>query len=141
MPKASEFLSRTRSIKICADRFPASPYLEQFNADVLADRGRGDEAIAQYEQLIREHPDLSDLHYSLGLLREKRAEWPAAAEAFRQQIAAYPTDERAAAHLSKCLLQMEQYAKLRDYLAPRVRAEHPPQWASFTLAEADEHLG
>jgi tetratricopeptide (TPR) repeat protein len=128
-------------IKICADRFPASPYLEQFNADVLADRGRGDEAIAQYEQLIREHPDLSDLHYSLGLLREKRAEWPAAAEAFRQQIAAYPTDERAAAHLSKCLLQMEQYAKLRDYLAPRVRAEHPPQWASFTLAEADEHLG
>jgi tetratricopeptide (TPR) repeat protein len=131
-----------RQIKICADQFPASPYLEQFNADVLADRGHGDEAIAQYEQLVREHPDLSDLYYSLGLLREKRAEWATAAEAFRQQLAAYPNDERAAAHLSKCMLQMEQYAELRDYLSPRVRAaEHPPQWASFTLAEAEQHLG
>jgi tetratricopeptide (TPR) repeat protein len=130
-----------RQIQICDEQFPASPYLKQFYADVLADRGRGDEAIAQYEQLVREHPDLSDLHYSLGLLHEKRDEWAAASEAFRQQLAAYPTDERAAAHLSKCMLQMEQYAELREFLSPRVRAAHPPQWASFILAEAEQQLG
>ena len=130
-----------RQIQVCTERFPNSPYLQQFYADVLADQGHGDEAIAQYEQLVREHPDLSDLHYSLGLLREKREEWPAASEAFRQQLAAYPTDERAAAHLSKCMIQMGQYSALRDFLAPRMRAEHPPQWATLNMAEADEKLG
>jgi tetratricopeptide (TPR) repeat protein len=130
-----------RQIQVCGDRFPDSPYLQQFYADVLADRGHGDEAIAQYEQLVREHPDLSDIHYSLGLLHEKRDEWVAAEEAFRQQLAAYPTDERAAAHLSKCMLQMEQYPALREFLAPKIRAEHPPQWASLAMAEAEQELG
>jgi len=130
-----------RQIQQCGEQFPDSPYLQQFYADVLADQGHGDEAIAQYEQLVQQHPDLSDLHYSLGLLREKREEWPAAAEAFRQQLAAYPGDERAAAHLSRCILQMEQYAALREFLLPRMQAGHPPQWASLNLAEADEKLG
>jgi tetratricopeptide (TPR) repeat protein len=130
-----------RQIQICGEQFPNSPYLRQFYADVLADQGHGDEAIAQYEQLVQQHPDLSDLHYSLGLLREKREEWAAASEAFHRQLAAYPTDERAAAHLSRCMLQMEQYAALREFLLPRMRAEHPPQWASLNLAEADEKLG
>jgi len=130
-----------RQIQQCSEQFPDSPYLQQFYADVLADQGHGDEAIAQYEQLVRQHPDLSDLHYILGLLREKREEWPAAAEAFRQQLAAYPTDERAAAHLSRCMLQMEQYSALREFLLPRMQTGHAPQWASLNLAEADEKLG
>jgi len=130
-----------RQIELCEQEFPASPYLEQFHADMLADQGHGDEAAAEYEQLMREHPDLSELCYNLGLLREKREEWEPAATAFREQLAAYPNDERAAAHLSRCMLQMEQYAAARDFLEPKVRAEHPPQWASLSLAEADEKLG
>ena len=130
-----------KQIQICGERFPASPYLQQFYADVLADQGHGDEAIAQYEELVRDHPDLSELHYSLGLLREKREEWLAASEAFRQQLAAYPNDERAAAHLSRCMLQMEHYSELRDFLLPRLQAEHPPLWVSLNLAEAEQKLG
>ena len=130
-----------RQIQICSDRYPASPHLAQFLADVLADRGRGDEAIAQYEQLIRDHADLSDLHYSLGLLHEKRDEWTPALEQFRLQLAAYPADERAAAHVSKCLLQMAKYAELRDFLSSWMHGDHPPQWASFSLAEAQQELG
>lgn len=130
-----------RQVQLCEQQNPQSPYLEQFYADVLADQGHTDEAAAQYEQLIREHPDLSDLHYSLGLLREKKEQWAEAAEAFRQQLAAYPSDERAAAHLSRCMLQLEQYAAVREFLAPRMKAEHPPQWASLNLAEAEQKLG
>ncbi len=130
-----------RQIQQCEEQFPSSPYLEQFYADVLADQGHADEAVAEYEELIRQHPDLSDIHYNLGLLHEKRGEWPAAADAFRGQLAAYPADERAAAHLSTCMLQMEQYAALRDFLEPRVRASAPPQWASVNLAEAEQKLG
>jgi tetratricopeptide (TPR) repeat protein len=108
---------------------------------MLADQGHGDEAAAEYEQLLRDHPDLSELRYNLGLLREQRQEWQAASEAFRQQLDAYPKDERAAAHLSKCMIQTEQYAEVRDFLEPRMHTDHPPQWASLILAEAEEKLG
>jgi len=130
-----------RQIQKCAEQFPSSPYLEQFYADVLADQGHGDEAIAQYEELVREHPDLSELHYSLGLLHEKREEWAAAEQAFWQQLVKYPNDDRALAHLSRCMLQTEQYEALREFLAPRMKAEHPPQWASLNMAEAEQKLG
>jgi tetratricopeptide (TPR) repeat protein len=130
-----------RQVEACQERFPASPYLEQLQADMLADQGHPEEAAAEYERLMREHPDLSDLRYSLGLLREKREEWEAASEAFRQQLAAYPADERAAAHLSRCMLSLEQYSAVKDFLEPRMRSEHPPQWASLNLAEAEQKLG
>jgi DNA-binding SARP family transcriptional activator len=39
------------------------------------------------------------------------------------------------------MLQMEQYAALREFLLPRMHAEHPPQWASLNLAEAEQKMG
>jgi tetratricopeptide (TPR) repeat protein len=108
---------------------------------VLASQWHEEEAAAEYERLIREHPELSDLHYSLGLLREKREEWELASQSLREELASNPTDERSAAHLSKCMLQMGQYAALRDFLRPRMKAQHPPQWASLSLAEAEQKLG
>lgn len=125
----------------CQQQFPSSPYLAEFYADMLADQGHGDEAIAQYEQLERDHPDLSELSYNLGLLREKREEWAAAATAYQRQLNFYPNDERAAAHLSRCMLALEQYAQVRELLASRMKTEHPPQWASLNLAEAEQKLG
>jgi tetratricopeptide (TPR) repeat protein len=130
-----------QQIERCTDRYPTSPYLEQFQADVLADQGHEEEAVAEYERLIREHPELADLHYSLGLLREKREEWELASRSFRAELVSNPFDERSAAHLSKCMLQLEQYAALRDFLQPRMNAQHPPQWASLNLAEAEQKLG
>jgi tetratricopeptide (TPR) repeat protein len=130
-----------KQIEQCDEQFPASIHLEEFHADVLADQGHGDEAIAEYEELMRTHPDLSELAYDLGLLHEKREEWPQAAEAYRHQLANYPNDERASSHLSRCLLQMGQYAALREQLGALVEAGHAPQWASLNLAEAEQKLG
>jgi tetratricopeptide (TPR) repeat protein len=128
-------------MEICQDRYPDSPYFRQYIADVMAEQGHVDEAVEQYTQLIRDNPDLPDLQYGLGMLRERRGEWKEAAEAFRQQLAKYPTDEQAAENLSKCLQQTEQYAELRTFLEPKMRAEHPPHWASLDLAEAEQKLG
>jgi superkiller protein 3 len=130
-----------KQIEACSEQFPASPYVEEFHADMLADQGRAEEAQSEYEHLMREHPDLSELRYNLGLLHEKRQEWEAAANAFRRQLEAFPRDERAAAHLSRCLLEMQQYAALREFLKPRMSAPHPPQWASLNLAEVEQKLG
>jgi len=128
-------------ISQCSSEYPASPYLLQFQADILADQGHEDEAATAYEQLIQDHPELSDLPYSLGLLREKHEQWEQASQAFQQQLAAEPSDERAAAHLSRCLLQLEHFEALRKFLEPRMQTPHPPQWASLNLAEADQKLG
>jgi tetratricopeptide (TPR) repeat protein len=130
-----------RQVTLCDQRYPSSPYLEQFHADVLADQGQGDQAIAEYQQLLEQHAALADLAYNLGLLHQKRSEWDQAAAAFRQQLANSPGDERAQAHLSSCLLAMSQYAELRSYLEPQMRLEHPPEWARLDLAQAEEKLG
>ena len=73
-----------RQIETCNERFPDSPYLQQYMADFMADQGHEDEAVEQYDQLIREHPDLPDLQFGLGMLHERRGEWKRASEAFRQ---------------------------------------------------------
>jgi tetratricopeptide (TPR) repeat protein len=130
-----------RQIEICQERFPDSPYLKQYMADVMAETGHEDEAVEQYQQLIRDHPDLPDLQYGFGMLSERRGEWKEAAEAFRQQLDKYPTDEQAAENLSKCLLHSEQYAEAQAFLQPKMKAEHPPHWASLDLAEAEMKLG
>ena len=134
-----------KQIQLCDEQYPGSAYLEQFHADVLADQGHTDEAAAEYEELMRVHPDLSDLRYSLGLLREKREEWQLASQAFHQQLTAYPTDERAAAHWSKCLLELQQYEEVKQFLESRMHDDHSsqrtPQWAILNLAEAQEKLG
>jgi hypothetical protein len=39
------------------------------------------------------------------------------------------------------MVQMEQYAEVKDFLEPRMATEHPPQWTSLILAEAEEKLG
>ena len=128
-------------MEICEERYPDSPYLKQYMADVMAEEGHEDEAVEQYAQLIREHPDLPDLQYGLGMLRERKGEWKEAAQAFRQQLVKSPNDEQAAENLSKCLLQSELYAELQTFLQPKMRSEHPPRWASLDLAEAEQKLG
>lgn len=128
-------------IEICQDRYPTSPYLQQYQADVLADQGSADEAAAAYEQLMKQYPELPDLGFSLGLLYEKHGEWEKAAVAYRQQLAHDARDERTAAHLSECMLQTKQYVELRDFLQPKMREEQPPQWVKVALAEAEEELG
>ena len=128
-------------IEICQDRYPTSPYLQQYQADVLADQGSADEAAAAYEQLMKQYPELPDLGFSLGLLYEKHGEWEKAIVAYHQQLAHDAKDERTAAHLSECMLQTKQYVELREFLQPKMREEQPPQWAKVALAEAEEELG
>ncbi len=130
-----------KEIDEMAQRYPESPYVMEFYADALADQGHGKAAIAIYDQLAHDHPELSDVHYRLGLLYEKREEWEKAEAAYREQLKLYPDDQRAVAHLSRCLLQLEDYEAVRKLLAPVVHGQDVPYWARLNLATADERLG
>ena len=130
-----------RYVQLCNAKYPDSPYLQQFLADVLADQGRVDEAAASYESLMQSHPDLPELRYSLGMLYNKQQQWQKSLEVFKPQLAANPQDERAAARISEAMLELQQYSELRAFLRPRVSAPHAPLWARLDLATAEQKLG
>jgi tetratricopeptide (TPR) repeat protein len=95
-----------RQFEICDERYPDSPYLAQLKATMLADQGHEDEAAAQYENLMRTHPELPDLLFNLGMLYRKEREWDKALYIFQKQLAKYPDDERSAARVSEALMQL-----------------------------------
>ena len=130
-----------RYVQRCNDKYPDSPYLRQLLADVLADQGRVDEAVASYESLMQSHPDLPELRYSLGMLYNKQQQWQKSLEVFNPQLASNPQDERAAARISEAMLELQQYSELRAFLRPRVATPHPPLWARLDLATAEQKLG
>jgi tetratricopeptide (TPR) repeat protein len=107
---------------------------------MLAEQGHEDEAIQGYERLLQTHPELPDLHYSLGMLYRKRRMWDRALEVFRAQVAHDPQDERAAARVSEALVELSQWNDVRDFLEPRVKGSNPPLWAVLDLSEALQNL-
>jgi tetratricopeptide (TPR) repeat protein len=89
---------------------------------------------------MQTHPELPDLHYSLGMLYRKRRMWDRALEVFRAQAAHDPQDERAAARVSEALVELSRWNDARDFLEPWVERSNPPLWAVLDLSEALQNL-
>jgi tetratricopeptide (TPR) repeat protein len=130
-----------RQVGICQERYPDSPYLEEFRADVLANQRQLDKAAEMYESLIERYPQLSDVRHSLGMLYIEQHHWSKALTLFRIQLAEFPDDEEAANRTSECLMELQQYAELRSFLRPWVERENSPLWAHLDLASTYEMLG
>ena len=127
-------------VEICGDKYPRSPYLEELKLEILTEQGHEDDAIEGYERLMQTHPELPDLHYSLGMLYRKRRMWDRALEVFRAQAAHDPQDERAAARVSEALVELSRWNDARDFLEPWVERSNPPLWAVLDLSEALQNL-
>lgn len=130
-----------KQVNICENRYPDSPYIEQFRADVLANQGHLDEAAAMYESSIRRYPQLPELRHSLGMLYIEQQEWSKALTLFGRELADDPGDERAANRMSQCMLELRQYEVLRPFLRPWVTRKNAPLWAHLDLASVSEKLG
>jgi tetratricopeptide (TPR) repeat protein len=130
-----------RQIELCSQQYPDSPYLAQLRLEMLVERGREDEAVSGFEELLHSHPELPDLRYDLGMLYRKQRQWDKALAVFYQELDANPQEERAAARVSEALEQMIRWQELRDFLAPRMQKKSPALWASLDFARALEHLG
>ncbi len=130
-----------QSIVDCQTRFPGSPWLAQFRAQMLAAQGQPEEAIAIYSELLSSHPELPELTHELAMLYRKQGEWGKANELFHTELAADPADERAVTGISESLIQMGRYGEARDLLKPRFSSVPAPLWASMDLSLADQKLG
>jgi tetratricopeptide (TPR) repeat protein len=124
----------------CAARYPQSPNLQQFQADVLVEQGQEEAGLERYQQLLRDYPNLPDLRYNLAMLYRKRGEWDKALGMFKEQLTRNPDDERTAARVSESLLELKRYQELRDYLEPLSRKQNVPLWVTLDLAEALQEL-
>jgi predicted Zn-dependent protease len=124
----------------CATRYPQSPNLQQFQADVMVEQGQEEEGLEKYQQLLRDYPNLPDLRYNLAMLYRKRGEWDKALGMFEDQLTRTPNDERTAARVSESLLELKRYRELRDYLEPLSRKQNVPLWVTLDLAEALQEL-
>lgn len=130
-----------KQLEECAARYPNSPFLQQFQADILVEQGQEQEGLERYQQLLRENPNLPDLRYNLAMLYRKRGEWERALDMFKEQLTQTPEDERTAARVSESLLELKRYQELRDYLQPMLTKKSVPLWATLDLAEALQELG
>ncbi|MGO8757937.1 MAG: tetratricopeptide repeat protein [Terracidiphilus sp.] len=130
-----------RQIGLCSQMYPDSPYLAQLQFEMLADRGKEEDAAGGFEGLLHSHPELPDLRYDLGMLYRKQRQWDKALAVFRDELSANPNDERAAARVSEALVQLMRWTELRDFLSPRLQEAKAPLWATLDLAEALEQLG
>jgi tetratricopeptide (TPR) repeat protein len=129
-----------QQVETCAETYPTSPYLAQLKAEMLADQGHDDEAVAQYTSLMRTHPELPDLLFDLGMLFRKEREWDKALKVFQRQLAKDPDDERGAARTSEALFRLGRWKELTDFLSRRVAAPNPPLWAMLDFADAKQFL-
>jgi predicted Zn-dependent protease len=124
----------------CATKYPQSPNLQQFQAQVLVEQGQDEAGLQKYQQLLRDYPNLPDLRYNLAMLYRKRGEWDRALAVFKNQLAQSPNDERTAARISESLLELKRYQELRDYLEPLSKKQNVPLWVTLDLAEALQEL-
>ena len=129
-----------RQVEICDDKYPESPYLAQLKAEMLANQGYEDEAVAQYESLVRTHPELPNLLYDLGMLFRKERQWEKALDVFQTHLAKYPDDEQTAARVSEALFELGRWKEMSAFLTPRVEAPNPPLWAMLDYADAMQNL-
>jgi len=69
-------------------------------AGALAAEGKLDEAVAVFEELVAEYPNIADVHYNLGLLHAKQEDWSAAIESLEKAVELKPDHGAAALALA-----------------------------------------
>ena len=126
---------------LCRSLYAGSVGVRRLHAEILASQGRHEEAVAEYEALIRASSTASGVHYDLAMLYHKSGAWDKALREFELEQLAHPEDEQAVAGISECLLRLERYEALNRHLKPITAAKEPPEWALLDAASAAQALG
>jgi len=129
-----------QSIVECQQKYPDSPWLAQFQAQMFAAQGQYQEAKSIYTQLLASNPELPDLRHDAAMLYRSQGEWDRALALFQAGLAADPTDDRAVAGISESLIQLGNYTEAAAFLAPRFSSSPTPLWAALDLSLAYQKL-
>jgi len=130
-----------QSVLKCRQQFPDSPWLAQFEAEMLAAQGQPQQAKAIYTQLLASQPELPELRHDMAMLCRAQGEWSQALGLFRAELAADPSDDRGVTGISESLIQLGSYKEAVAFLEPRFANAVPPLWAALDLSLAYQKLG
>jgi tetratricopeptide (TPR) repeat protein len=130
-----------QSVLDCQQQFSDSPWLAQFQAEMLAAQGQPQQAKALYTQLLASEPELPELRHDMAMLFRAQGEWSEALRLFQAELAADPSDDRAVTGISESLVQLGKYKEAVAFLEPRFLNEVPPLWAVLDLSLAYQKSG
>ena len=110
--------------------FNRSVELDKNNSDaviqlgqVQAAKGEIDQAIATYQQAVKDHPRVPEFYTLLGELYGSKRDWTKAQEAYQKTLALKPGDPVAANNLANVMLQNRRQYRRGDVVgrdgAPR----------------------
>jgi len=90
----------------------------------LAEQGKGDEAIAAYQEVLSKNPNVAEAHYNIGFLLAKKKDWPGAQAAFQKALEVRPGYGEALIALAGVYQESGQAEKATELLA-KAAADNP----------------
>lgn len=112
--------------------FKRSIELERTNSDaviklgqVQAAKGEIDQAIATYQQAVKDHPDVAEFYTLLGGLYESKRDWPRAQDSYQKTLGLKPNDPIASNNLANVMLQSGGNVDMALSLAQTARRGMP----------------
>ena len=102
--------------------------------EVLAQKGRLEDAASNFWQAISYRPDYPDAHYNLGVLRFKKGDYDGAIEQFRTTLSISPNDPGTNAMLGNALVQKGLLREAAGHYQKALESEPESQLALNNLA-------
>ena len=93
--------------------------------EVQAARGKVDQALATYQQAIKDHPRTANFHILLGELYESRRDWKPAQAAYQEALDLAPNDPLASNNLANVMLRLGGNLDVAMTLAQTARRGMP----------------
>jgi tetratricopeptide (TPR) repeat protein len=107
----------------------------------LAEKGRVDEAIGQYQQALRLRPDYGDAHYSLGIAFAGKGQLDEAISHYQQALRRKPNNGYAHNNLGSALHRQGRNDEAIPHFEECVRLQPDYAFAYFNLANAFQEKG
>ena len=123
------------------ERFPDSLEIPFYEAEMLSETARKQEAIDVYRSILDRRPEMPGVHYLIGLMYNSLGNCQNAVGEFEQEEKVSPRDERLAHRKSVCLLAMGQFDKCYELLRPFVSDPGAPEWMLADYATSAEQTG
>ena len=127
-----------RDFRTFHDRFPDSPWLHMLYGDAYMARNEDASAEAEYEQVLKLAPNQPAVHFQLGYINFKRANYAAAEENLRKEIAIDPTFADSYLYLGETLRRLGRNSEALPFLKQAVVRDPNNTLAYNGLATAQD---
>jgi tetratricopeptide (TPR) repeat protein len=104
-------------------------------ADQLLAEGKYDEAIALYNEYLKEHQDLFKVYLLIGSAYYKKGDYDKAIEAYQKVLEQEPEDENALLGIGNAYIRKTEYDKAKDYFVKLAGLRSNDPDIMYTLAE------